>query len=125
MLLNDFFKITSMQYEQLHLAHIELNPLHKIYEGHFPGNPIAPGVCLVQMTKETLEKIIEKKLFMIACSHIKFTAVLNPFINPQVTLKIEHKRMDNGNHQANCTLSDGEIKFLTLKGEFKEQESLN
>lgn len=122
MLLNNFFKIDNIQSGETHIAYITLNPGHRVYAGHFPGSPIAPGVCLVQMVKETLETILGNKLFMESCSNIKFTAVLNPFMNPGITLKIDHSTTENGMHQANCTISDGETKFVSLKGYFKEMK---
>ena len=33
---------------------IRLNPDHEIYRAHFPGNPITPGVCIVQIISEVL-----------------------------------------------------------------------
>lgn len=52
MLLNDFFKITDIKNADKYTISIEMNPKHDIYKGHFPGNPITPGVCLTQMVKE-------------------------------------------------------------------------
>ncbi|MGB1319128.1 MAG: hypothetical protein ACPG5W_13000, partial [Flavobacteriales bacterium] len=28
---------------------VELNSKHEVYEGHFPGKPVAPGAALTQM----------------------------------------------------------------------------
>jgi 3-hydroxyacyl-[acyl-carrier-protein] dehydratase len=120
MLMNDFFKITDLRSGDTHIAQIALNPSHKVYEGHFPGMPVAPGVCLVQMTKEILESITGKKLLMESCSNIKFTAILNPFVNPDVTLTLEHTAQDHGLHHAACSLAHGETKFLSLKGQYRE-----
>jgi 3-hydroxyacyl-[acyl-carrier-protein] dehydratase len=119
MLINDFFRITDIQSGDAHIAQIKLNPSHRVYDGHFPGMPVAPGVCLVQMAKETLETIIGKKLLMESCSNIKFTAVLNPFVNPDVTLTLEHSLKDQGVYTATCSLAHGETKFLSLKGQYK------
>ena len=34
---------------------IELIPSCVIYAAHFPGRPVTPGVCIVQMGKELVE----------------------------------------------------------------------
>lgn len=34
------------------LFFVTLNAKHEIFRAHFPGNPIVPGVCLVQMAAE-------------------------------------------------------------------------
>ncbi|WP_312921424.1 3-hydroxyacyl-ACP dehydratase [Empedobacter brevis] len=58
---------------------IELNPNHEIFEGHFPNNPITPGVCMMQIIKELTEEIVSKDLFLSKVSNVKFMATINPF----------------------------------------------
>ena len=44
MLLDDFFKIINLQQkENTFKAELEINAAHKIFEGHFPGQPVTPG----------------------------------------------------------------------------------
>lgn len=40
MLINDFFTIKDIQNAEKYIISIELNPKHKVYQGHFPGNPV-------------------------------------------------------------------------------------
>ncbi|WP_276681626.1 3-hydroxyacyl-ACP dehydratase [Empedobacter brevis] len=58
---------------------IELNPNHEIFGGHFPNNPITPGVCMMQIIKELAEIIVSKDLFLSKVSNVKFMATINPF----------------------------------------------
>ncbi len=58
---------------------IELNSNHEIFEGHFPNNPITPGVCMMQIIKELTEIIVSKDLFLSKVSNVKFMATINPF----------------------------------------------
>ncbi|WP_353097535.1 3-hydroxyacyl-ACP dehydratase [Empedobacter brevis] len=58
---------------------IELNPNHEIFGGHFPNNPITPGVCMMQIIKELTERIVSKDLFLSKVSNVKFMATINPF----------------------------------------------
>ena len=120
MLLNDFFKITDIQNAEKYTISIALNPKHKIYEGHFPGNPVAPGVCLTQMVKETIEHITTKQLTMVTGDNIKFTAVLNPEINSNVIMTLSLKNKENGLLYADSTITAGEKSFFSFKGNFKE-----
>ena len=121
MLLKNFYTIKDIQTADKHTVSIELNPNHEIYKGHFPGNPVVPGVCLTQMTKEVIETITGKKLRMLTGDNLKFTAVLNPEINPNVTLTLALKTLDNGTLQADSAIADGEAKFFSFKGSFKEE----
>ena len=57
MLLDDFFTIIDLEKtDESVISNIKIDPSHKIFEGHFPGNPITPGVVQVQLVKEILEK---------------------------------------------------------------------
>lgn len=90
-LLPDFYhvgKITPLSAEG-YTVEIHLNPSHPVFEGHFPDNPIAPGVCMIQITKDLTETIVGKKLFLIRASNVKFTALINPYENSVLQLQLE------------------------------------
>ncbi|MBL7882621.1 MAG: 3-hydroxyacyl-ACP dehydratase [Bacteroidia bacterium] len=120
MLLNHFFTIKNISNAEKYTINIELNPKHQVYQGHFPGNPVAPGVCLTQMVKETVEHIIGKKLTMVTGDNLKFTAILNPEVNKNVVMTLALKTKDNGLLQADSTVTDGETSFFSIKASFKE-----
>ncbi|MGL5233901.1 MAG: 3-hydroxyacyl-ACP dehydratase [Empedobacter falsenii] len=67
---------------------IELNSNHQVFEGHFPNNPITPGVCMMQIIKEITEGFVSKDLFLSKVSNVKFMATINPFINPILDLSL-------------------------------------
>lgn len=69
---NGHFDGTSGSYE------LELNPSCFIYQAHFPGEPITPGVCIMQMGKEVLEDALGKSLQVAAVKNIKFLAIISP-----------------------------------------------
>ena len=54
-------------------ATVRLLPESGVYRGHFPGYPITPGVCLVQIA---LELIGASRL--VAAKNIKFTSPVIP-----------------------------------------------
>lgn len=120
MLLNSFFTINEIQEAEKYTIRISLNPNHEVYKGHFPGNPIAPGVCLTQMVKETIEHITQKQFTMVSGDNLKFTAILNPEVDPEVTMTLGLKTKDNGILQADCSVSAGDKGFFSIKAGFKE-----
>lgn len=77
-------------------ANITINKDHIVFNGHFPGNPVMPGVCMMQIIKEITEKIVEKKLFMDSASNIKFMAIINPFKTPEIELQLEILETEQG-----------------------------
>lgn len=97
-LLKDFYSINQIENcgDGLHKVSIVLNAGHDIFKGHFPGNPVTPGVCMMQITKELAEEIIAKKLFLTSASNVKFMAIINPVETPELLLelKIEEHQED-------------------------------
>lgn len=120
MLLNDFFHITDIQVAEKYAVTIELNAAHAIFKGHFPNNPITPGVCLTQMVKESIEQITKKKLTLVTGANLKFMAILNPEVNPKVTIHIQLKEKEDQLVHADSSISAGETTFFTFKGSFRE-----
>ena len=73
---------------------IELNPKHEIFDGHFPNNPIMPGVCMIQIIKELTELFTSQKLYLSKVSNVKFMAIINPFTHSVLDLNLNI--MNNG-----------------------------
>ena len=91
MLLKDFYKITSLENiaDSKYQAVIFINAEHDIFKGHFPGNPVTPGVCMMQIIKEITESVLNETLTMVRTSNVKFTAIINPEVNSKLVLEIE------------------------------------
>jgi 3-hydroxyacyl-[acyl-carrier-protein] dehydratase len=91
MLLKDFYTLISLEKtaDSKYRALILINEKHEVFKGHFPGNPIMPGVCMMQIIKELTEQITESSLFMQSLSNVKFMALINPFQTPELRLEID------------------------------------
>ena len=65
-ILTDFYTLQSSEKEEngRFIAKITLNKDHDIFNGHFPGNPVTPGVCMMQIVKELTEEFTGKQLFL-------------------------------------------------------------
>lgn len=98
MLLQDFYKIISLEKtaESKYLIVILINEEHEVFKGHFPGNPIMPGVCMMQIIKELTEQITESSLFMQSLSNVKFMALINPFNTPELRLELDIVTTEEG-----------------------------
>ena len=65
-------------------ATVRLLPESAVYAGHFPGYPITPGVCLVQIALELIAEMAgqaghdENKVRLVAAKNIKFTSPVFP-----------------------------------------------
>ncbi len=79
MLVNDFYTVLSIEaeYQQIQ-ATINLNPDHQLYLGHFPEQPVVPGVMQLQILKEILEEQMQQKLQVYNISQVKFLNMIIP-----------------------------------------------
>jgi 3-hydroxyacyl-[acyl-carrier-protein] dehydratase len=91
MLLKDFYKVEKLEKTDSgkYAAVIVLNNEHDIFDGHFPGNPVTPGVCMMQIIKELTQEILGSSLIMASSSNVKFMAIINPDKNPTLKLELE------------------------------------
>src|ERR1700743_1662046 len=91
MLFKDFYKVVSLNNAEgsKHNAIVLINEHHDIFKGHFPGNPVMPGVCMMQVIKELTEEITSKTLLMQSLSNAKFMALINPFVHPELIIELD------------------------------------
>ncbi len=122
MLINSFFNISSINKDETNTKFnvvIELNPQHSIYEGHFPDNPVVPGVCMQQMVKETLSVILEKTLLLSKADNIKFLSIIIPNVNKVLKLNINIRSSENNLIKIDSNIADEEIIFFKYNASFK------
>ena len=93
---------------------VALNPECFIYKAHFPGNPITPGVCIVQTCAELLGEITGKKMEIIAAKDIKFLNVLSPLTTATVDFVFSAVASDGDNTTAKISVTDGNEVFDTV-----------
>ena len=74
-LLNDMFTVTGGGHDKIELR---LNAGHPIYKAHFPGNPITPGVCIVQLIGELASERVGRSLRLGKIVNLKFVAPISP-----------------------------------------------
>jgi 3-hydroxyacyl-[acyl-carrier-protein] dehydratase len=128
MLSNSFFDIQSFRsdltdsVQQKFHAVVSLNGNHEVYKGHFPGNPVVPGVCQIQMVKELVEEAVKHRLNLTESDNIKFLTMINPLVHPQLEFIIFIR--PDGNQQISVTASigSGSLIFLKFKGKFEPAE---
>lgn len=98
MVLKDFYKILSLenQSESIYDVTILVNDKHAIFKGHFPDNPIMPGVCMIQIIKELSEKITQNNLMIQTLSNVKFMAIINPEVTPKLRLELDISTTEDG-----------------------------
>lgn len=60
---------------------VEVNKNHSVFKGHFPKTPITPGVLMLQIIKNSVEKTLNCELKLESLSHLKFLQMVDPHKN--------------------------------------------
>ncbi|MCB9046470.1 MAG: 3-hydroxyacyl-ACP dehydratase [Chitinophagales bacterium] len=117
MLMNDFYRIEYIQREPNSLScRIVFNDQHDIFKGHFPGQPVVPGVCMMQMVKELLEAQTDQNLWLRNAGQVKFLQLITPDIQPMIN--ISWQQDDNG-YNVSANFSNDAAYLFKLTGNFE------
>ena len=132
MLLNDFYTIELLDRQGPSArARIRFNAGHKIFDGHFPGRPVVPGACLLQIVEEMTAGITGQSCRLIRADQLKFIAMLDPSLTGTVEMTIvlheagegkeagERKEAGEGEWEVSADLSDGSVVYFKFKGVFR------
>jgi 3-hydroxyacyl-[acyl-carrier-protein] dehydratase len=114
-LLNDFYTlIEKVDASGVVTAKISINKTHRIFDGHFPGLPVVPGVCMLQIIKEIMEVSSGRELKITGADNMKFLSVINPEQNNLVEAVINYTEAPD-KFSINATLFAGTTTFFKLK----------
>jgi len=121
MLKDDLYNIKNISEENNSLlVTVNLNKDHSIFKGHFPSQPLLPGVCMLQMLREILESNFDKKLQLVKADDIRFTAMIDPDKNSEIKFDIQFKQTEE--RQINVTskiLNTEKVICCKLKATYK------
>ena len=91
MLLNNLYTIQSLSEADSQIeATINLMANHAIFSGHFPGQPVLPGVCMMEMVAEVLGICLKSSYRISGGPLIKFLRMIDPRLNPLIHLEIKY-----------------------------------
>lgn len=93
--------------------HIELLPDCPIYRGHFPGKPVCPGVCHIEVIRECAERLMGKERRIRMVKRCRLTAVASPTVCPQQIVAVQVASADNG-FQVTGSIADGEKTYAQV-----------
>lgn len=114
-LLNSLYTIVSdAKSEGKHDFLISLDKTHFIYQAHFPGEPITPGVCIMQIAKELLEVSTDLKLNLTSVKNIKFLRIISPAEITDITYSLGKIVREEDCVKVQVTVVDGDDVYAKL-----------
>lgn len=117
MLQGDFFTIDQQETTETSIrSNISLNVEHPIYQGHFPQQPVVPGVCMMQILAELITNALKQKVALKKASQAKFLIPIIPQKNPALAVQIKYNKNEDGSYKINASILNGETTFFKFKG---------
>ena len=113
------FKISKLEHSDgVISAILDINKDCEIFKGHFPGHPIVPGACMLQIVKEVLEEAMHASLRLKKADHLKFISMIDPGNTLAVQLDIAYKIVEEGDVSVTAKLMSGEVVCFKFQGRF-------
>lgn len=114
---DNYYELISMHSSGMSgVFHISLCLDCNIYRGHFPRNPVCPGVCNIQTIKECAERLADKRLRISSIRQCRLTAVATPATCPEVDVTVSLQPTEAG-YNIIATIVDATRTYMEYKGE--------
>ena len=97
-------------------AEIRFNPSHPVFAGHFPGQPVVPGVFLVEILTGAVSEVSGKKAVFKEAGNLKFIQVIDPTVHHSVLLDGSIVKEEKEFLTVDATFSAGDLLFAKMKG---------
>lgn len=118
MLLKNIYRIINLEQAPNQITcTMQIDARHPVFEGHFPGSPVLPGVVQLEMVKEALSKALGKLFALTEMSTCKFLEVLNPSETPELTIHIQYKGDET--LDVNASGKHGEKTYFKARASFR------
>ena len=98
-------------------AELSLNADSDIFKGHFPQTPVLPGVSMLQIMKELIEKTSENKWQLQKASNIKYLSLVQPD-GENLFFEITVKPSPDDTLLVNNVLKKGTITCMKFSGTY-------
>ncbi|HWZ14956.1 MAG TPA: hypothetical protein VNW95_06925 [Mucilaginibacter sp.] len=116
----DIFTITKIEHQSNSVhAVLDVNKDSQIFKGHFPGQPVVPGACMLQIVKDVLETALNIRLQLKKAGHLKFVSMIDPEIVQKVNSELTYKFSEEEITVTASLTCDGVVCFK-LQGSFVE-----
>jgi 3-hydroxyacyl-[acyl-carrier-protein] dehydratase len=120
MLIGDLYTLKDFAHgDRVVTTTLLLNPAHPIFAGHYPGQPILPGACILQVVKEILSSAIEGGVMLVIANNLKFLLMIDPVSMSALELKLTYQEVDEQFLKVTASLHFEEKICFKFQGSFR------
>lgn len=97
-------------------VHVAINPGYPIFKGHFPDQPILPGVCMVQIALTIASVMHAKPLRILNARTVKFLTPVDPRKTPDLLYHTTLSALQTGvKIEVNATVDGASVLKLSAE----------
>lgn len=97
---------------------------HAIFGGHFPGQPVVPGVCMLQIVTELVEELAGSPVTLKNGQDLKFLHVIDPRIHTRVLAEIQLQPAAGGETGVQARFFSGDTVFFKFRGLYASAQTV-
>lgn len=118
---DNLYTIVSQRQEEGNVVfQVRLHPEWPIYQAHFPGHPITPGVCIVQMVQELLQGLLHRELSLCQAKNVKYLSIVSPEEITELTVTFSKmEEQPDGSLKVQAQVTSGDLLCTKLSVTFK------
>lgn len=115
---NKFYRVLSEERGEGLCAkyRVAILPECNVYDGHFPGDPVCPGVCNIETIKECAILLCGEQLRYSTIKQCRLTALATPTVCPEVDVQVNLSPSGEG-YALQATIADDRQTYMILKGQ--------
>ncbi|MDO4171122.1 MAG: beta-hydroxyacyl-ACP dehydratase [Prevotellaceae bacterium] len=95
---------------------IAILPECDVYKGHFPGDPVCPGVCNIETIKECASAVAGRPLRITTIKQCRLTAIATPAVCPEADVTVTVANTADDTYSVQATIADAQQTYMTFKG---------
>lgn len=117
---DEIFKVENLVHsDNVIKANLSINMSSPIFKGHFPGQPVVPGACMLQVVKEVLESALGYVVQLKKGDNLKFVGMIEPGGTNAIALEVVYKLVEDL-ISVSAKLVDGDRVCFKFNGRFIE-----
>ncbi len=116
MLRDSFYSIVSQEIisDTQTQTKVLINEAHPIFEGHFPEQPVVPGVCMLQMVKDIVADKAQRSIQLQSLANVKFINVVIPQQHSELDIHLKFDNTDENSIKVSGSIAANETVFLKI-----------
>lgn len=99
--------------------------LQLIFQSHFPGNPILPGICIIQLAVEHAEHEMGISLSLMGVKNVKFLSPITPNILKSIHCELSSVTKDGDTVTFRAIITDSVTVYAKMHLKCRSTKTLN